>query len=130
MKAVTKSCDKRANELSKVLDSAFKIKDTINNAVSDPDQFNRYIVQYGTGKGEFDSEERLYQKVDTRAIREMTQALRAVEDLIRSLNGMPTAAEEQRLRIEREKWEKEKAEASQAHEVRVVFDTDLEGWNE
>ena len=138
-KAVQKSCDKRANELSKVLDASFKIRDTIYSAVDDPKQFNRYLVQYGQGKGEFDTEERVYEKVDTKAIREMTQALKAVEGLIRSLNNLPTPAEQQRLDLERqkfelekEKWEREKAEMSSAHEVRVVFDTDddLEGWTE
>lgn len=137
-KAIAKSCDKRANELAKVLDSSYKIRDTIANAMDDPEQFNRYIVQYGTGKGEFDTEERVYSKLDTKAIREMTQALKAVEGLIRSLNNIPTEAEMQRLQLERErfeiekeKWEREKAEQSAAHEVRIVFDTDdMEGWTE
>lgn len=137
-KVIAKSCNKRATELSKVLDASFRIRDTIYDAVDDPKQFRRYLVQYGTGKGEFDTEERIYDKVDTKAIREMTQALKAVEGLIRSLNNIPTEAEEQKLRIERERfelekerWEKEKAEMAQAHEVRVVFDTDdMEGWTE
>lgn len=137
-KAITKSCDKRANELSKVLDSSYRMRDIIQNAVSDPVQFNRYLVTKGRKGGEFETVEEVYDKVDTKAIREMTQALKAVEGLIRSLNNIPTEAEMQRLQLEREKfemekekWEREKAEQSQAHEVRVVFDTDdLEGWTE
>ena len=137
-KAVSKACNKKANELYKVLDSTYAIRDRIFQAMDDPYQFNRYIVQHSTGKGEYDTEERVYDKLDTKAIKEMTQALRAVESLIRSLNDMPTEAEIQRLRIEREKfelekekWEKEKAEASSANEVRITFDTDdIEGWNE
>lgn len=137
-KAVTKSCNKRANELAGVLNSSYKIRDTIENALNDPEQFNRYVVQYGSGKGEFDTEERVYQKVDTKAIKEMTQALKAIEGLIRSLNNIPTEAEMQRLQLERErfemekeKWEREKAEQSAAHEVRITFDTDdMEGWTE
>lgn len=137
-KAVRKSCDKRANELAGLLDSSYKMRDVIQSAVSDPQQFNRYLVTKGRKGGEFETVEEVYDKVDTKAIREMTQALKAVEGLIRSLNNMPTPAEQQRLDIERqrfelekEKWEKEKAEASSAHEVRVVFDTDdLEGWTD
>ena len=138
-KTEQKIANKKANELSKVLDASFKIRDTIYSAVDDPKQFNRYLVQYGQGEGRFDTEERVYAKIDSKAIREMTQALKAVEGLIRSLNNLPTPAEQQRLDLERqkfelekEKWEREKAEMSSAHEVRVVFDTgdDLEGWTE
>lgn len=107
-KAVTKSVNKRADELASVLDSAYKIKDTINNAVSDPLQFNRYLVTEGSKGGEFHTEEVIKDKIDTKAIREMTQALKAVESLIRSLNNIPTEAEVQRLKIEREKFELEK----------------------
>ena len=137
-RTIAKSCDKRANELSKVLDSSMLIRDRIFDAMSDPQQFNRYLVTKGRKGGEFETVEKVYDKVDTKAIREMTQALKAVEGLIRSLNNIPTEAEMQRLQLEREKfemekekWEREKAEQSQAHEVRVVFDTDdLEGWTE
>ena len=137
-KAITKSCNKKANELAGVLSSAYKIRDTIEKAVDDPYQFNRFLVTKGSKGGEFETTEEVMEKVDTKAIREMTQALKAIEGLIRSLNNIPTPAEQQRLDIERqkfelekEKWEKEKAEASSAHEVRVVFDTDdLEGWTE
>lgn len=137
-KAITKSCNKRANELAGVLASSYKMRDVIENAMNDPQQFNRYIVTNGRKGGEFETTEEIYQKVDTKAIREMTQALKAVEGLIRSLNNIPTEAEMQRLQLERErfelekeKWEKEKAEASAAHEVRITFDTDdMEGWTE
>ena len=137
-KAVTKSCKKRADELAGVLDASYKIRDRIMGAVDDPQQFNRYVVTEGRKGGEFHTEEVILDKVDTKAIREMTQALKAVEGLIRSLNNIPTEAELQRLQIERErfelekeKWEKEKAEMQSAHEVRITFDTDeVEGWME
>lgn len=137
-KAQEKSANKRANELAGLLDSSYRMRDIIQNAVNDPVQFNRYLVTKGRKGGEFETVEEVYDKVDTKAIREMTQALKAVEGLIRSLNNIPTEAEMQRLQLERErfemekeKWEREKAEQSSAHEVRVVFDTDdLEGWTE
>ena len=130
-KAVSKSCNKKANELAELLDIAINVKDTLKKASKDPEQFNRYIVQYSTGKGEYDTEERIYDKVDMRAVRDMMQSLKGLEDIMRSVGNIKTDAEKQRLRIEKEKWEREKAEASSAHEVRVVFDTDdLEGWTE
>lgn len=107
-KVIAKSCDRKAKELESLLDSSYQIRDVIENAVNDPLQFNRYLVQFGSGKGEYDTEERVYTKVDTKAIREMTQALKAVENLIRSLNNIPTEAEMQRLQLERERFELEK----------------------
>ncbi len=137
-KVIAKSANKRANELAKVLDASLSIRDRIYDAMGDPQQFNRYLVTSGSKGGEFETTEEIFQKVDTKAIREMTQALKAIEGLIRSLGGIPTEAEAQRLQLEREKfelekekWEKEKTEASSAHEVRITFDTDdLEGWTE
>lgn len=137
-KAIAKSCNKRANELAGVLDASFRIRDTILNAVEDPKQFNRYLVTEGSTGGAFTTEEQIFEKVDTKAIREMTQALKAVEGLIRSIGNIPTEAELQRLQLEREKfeiekqkWEKEQAERSSAHEVHITFDTDdMDGWTE
>lgn len=137
-KAQEKLCNKEAKELAGVLDASMRIRDTILNAVEDPKQFNRYLVTEGSTGGAFTTEEQIFEKVDTKAIREMTQALKAVEGLIRSIGNIPTEAELQRLQLEREKfemekqkWEKEQAERSSAHEVRITFDTDdMEGWTE
>lgn len=137
-KAIAKSCNKRADELAGVLESSYKMRDVIAGAMNDPKQFNRYLVTKGRKGGEFETVEVIKDKVDTKAVREMTQALKAIEGLIRSLNNIPTEAEMQRLQLEREKfemekekWEREKAERSTAHEIRVVFDTDdMEGWTD
>ena len=130
-KAITKSCNKRAAELSELFDIALNVKDTLKKASKDPEQFNRYIVQYGTGNGKYDTEERIYDKVDMRAVKDLMQSMKVLEDIMRSVGNIKTDAEEQRLRIEKEKWEREKAEQSAAHEVHITFDTDdLEGWTE
>ena len=137
-RAIQKSCNKRGDELAKVLDSSLLIRDRIMDAMNDPLQFNRYVVTTGSKGGEFHTEEVIKDKVDTKAIKEMTSALKAVESLIRSLNNLPTEADMQRLQIEREKfelekekWEKEKAEMQSAHEIHVTFDVDdPDGWME
>lgn len=129
-KFINKESTKRANKLESLLESSYKLADEIQKTLDDPDQFNRYMVQYGHGK-DFDTEERIYGKKDIRAMRELTQTIRNLEGIIRSINNQPTEAEAQRLRIEKERWEKEKADASTAHEVKITFDTDeLEGWTE
>ena len=137
-KLANKEATRQANQLSGLLNASYNLRDRIVKATEDPDQFNRYLVTQGRKGGEFETVEVIKDKVDTKAIRELTQSMRALEDLIRSLNNIPTPAEQQRLDIERkkfelekEKWEREKAEHSAAHEVRITFDTDdMEGWTE
>lgn len=137
-KFANKEATRRANLLKSLLNSSCKLADKIEKLTDDPDQFNKYIVQYGSDKGKFDTEERIYTKADTRAMKDLAQTIRNLEGTIRSIGNLPTPAEQQRLDLERqkfelekEKWEREKAESGSAHEVRVVFDTDdLEGWTE
>jgi hypothetical protein len=75
-KAEQKIANRQSNELAGVLTSAFKIKDTISNAVDDPKQFNRYLVTSGSKGGAFETTEEIFEKVDTKAIKEMTSALK------------------------------------------------------
>lgn len=101
-----KESSKRAKELESLLASTSKLISKIEKTMDDPDQFNRYVVQYGHDK-EFDTEERVYMKADTRAMKDLAQTIKSLEGSIRSLNNINTLAEEQRLRIERERWELE-----------------------
>lgn len=101
-----KESTKRAKELDSLLTSTSRLIKRIEKTMEDPDQFNRYLIQYGEGK-DFDTEERVYKKADTRAMKDLAQTIKSLEGSIRSLNNINTLAEEQRLRIERERWELE-----------------------
>lgn len=111
-KALTKSVDKQANELAKEMELLGKMKDRVTDTLSDPNQFHRHIkVDAVTG----DIEDKLLDKVDTRALKDTMQVLKMIEDMSRSLYNIQKAEaiqrhqiEAERLQLERERLELEK----------------------
>lgn len=69
----------------------------------DPQQFHRYLVKI---KGTEEPEERIFQKLDTKALKEVTSALKELKALLRD------------------------GEEPEEKELRVVFDAGEEDWNE
>lgn len=136
--AISKSCIKPIKELAEILEASYKICDYICNALDDPQQFNRYLVRVGEGKGNFYTVEKIFDKVDTKAIKEMVCAIKNLADIIRSIEGINTEAEQQRLDIEWEKFQMEKqmygakqSESQSDYGVIITFDTDnYEGWTD
>ena len=80
-KSVQKVEEKQVRLATKELTLLDKIEQHLDRALSDVDQFNRHIVQEGTGKGETITEERIYKKADIRALKEAAQVLAMVEKM-------------------------------------------------
>ena len=111
---------KHKDALKQELESVMNISDRISSVLKeDPAQFNRYVTQ--TEKPEILTsgkvsrvgvykyvEERILQKVDTKAVKDMVQSLKMIEDMKRSMLEIQTANERQKLEIERERLELEK----------------------
>ena len=77
-------------------------------ALKDKDQFRRYLVT--RSDGEFtETVEEVFQKVDTRAIRELTEALNKLTAMLREFYNEPT--EEERLHREGMKANNQKTRA-------------------
>lgn len=117
-KALTKRANKQANELAKEIELLSKMKDAVTDTLSDPSQFHRHIkVDAVTG----DIEDRVLDKVDTRAMKDTMQVLKMIEEMSRSLYNIQKAEaiqkhqiDAERMQLEREKFEfeKQKAEAN------------------
>lgn len=111
-KVITKTANKQANELAKEMELLGKMKDRVTDTLSDPNQFHRHIkVDAVTG----DIEDKLLDKVDTRALKDTMQVLKMIEDMSRSLYNIQKAEaiqrhqiEAERLQLERERLELEK----------------------
>ena len=111
---------KHKDALKQELESVMNISDRISSVLKeDPAQFNRYVTQTEEPKiltsGKVSRvgvykyvEERILQKVDTKAVKDMVQSLKMIEDMKRSMLEIQTANERQKLEIEREKLELEK----------------------
>ena len=140
--------EKTAKDTEKLLilaDSTEKAVALAAKAFEDPDQFNRYLVsekiRYAEGEeGEGDgvvqrqwTEERIFKKTDTKALKEMTAVLRDLTGLMRDFHGIPTKAEAERARIAAERLELEKQKLQRGENVNaveVILHAGEEDWNE
>ena len=142
-KAVNKVATKRANQLAKELTIADNISNVLKKALEDAEQFNRYIIDTTTrvdGTEIRTSEEKTFEKVDMRALKDAAAALRLVEEMKRSMAGIlrveeinRNRREEKRLRLEEEKLQlqKEQTEARKPDtDIKVVITGFEEGWDE
>ena len=142
-KAVNKVAAKRANQLAKELAIADNISNVLKKALDDAEQFNRYIIDTTTrvdGTEIRTSEEKTFEKVDMRALKDAAAALRLVEEMKRSMAGIlrveeinRNRREEKRLRLEEEKLQlqKEQTEARKPDtDIKVVITGCEEGWDE
>ena len=100
-KAIEKAVVKNANKLAKELQSVDKASDLIVKMFADNNQFNRHLVTTTSGTDITTSEE-IFDKVDSRALKDALSCLKMIEDMKRSI------MEEQKLG-ERQKYELEKA---------------------
>lgn len=116
-KAATKVATKKANQLAKELESVDNISDRILKMLNDdPQQFNRHILQLETpvildnGKVGIRKEpiEVVYDKLDSRALKDIAQSLKLIEDMKRSMLDLQRLEQRQRYEFEREKLELEK----------------------
>ena len=142
-KAVNKVAAKRANQLAKELTIADNISNVLKKALEDAEQFNRYIIDTTTrvdGTEIRTSEEKTFEKVDMRALKDAAAALRLVEEMKRSMAGIlrveeinRNRREEKRLKLEEEKLQlqKEQTEARKPDtDIKVVITGFEEGWDE
>lgn len=149
-KALSKASSKEANRLSKLMDTTTKAIDVIARAFSDEDQFNRYLVEVkeeyvspvvdeGDGAPRAISErqwteEKIFKKLDTKAIRDLTSALKELTGLTRDFYNIPTPAQAEAQRIASERLELDRIKAESDKEdkgdITVIFEAGPEGWNE
>lgn len=104
-------------------------------ALEDGEQLHRYLVQT-TSRHKDGTTETAYRditsdKVDTRALRDLTDSVKTLEALKRSLHGLETAQEQHRRLIERERLELERERLALERErvelVRKREERDAEG---
>lgn len=136
-KAVLKAEEREAERLSKIGYLAGMAVDVAVKAFKDEDQFYRYLVSESPAPGMTATVERRFDKVDTKALRDLTVCIKELTGILRDVYRIPTQAEEesQRIAAERLNLEKQKVAAGQqdtGEEVEVVFTGTAgeEGWAE
>lgn len=137
-KLVENQAKKDAKRLTKLIDATERTIDVATRALADEKQFNRYITErvekYAEPQDDGDcapiaekrwSEEQIFGKVDTKALKEMTGVLKELTGLMREFYNLPTPhqAEAQRLAAARLALDERKSNGSQgdgADETGVV----------
>lgn len=123
--AMDKAVDEETDRLAKIISAANSMASVIENVYKDDEQFHRHIVL------DMDSMvEKRFDKVDTKAIRDMTAAIKDMTLVLRNLHNLPTQAEveAQRIAAERLKLEQRKVDAAEkAGEVDKNIVVRLEG---
>lgn len=112
-KATQKAEDKEVNRLARLMDATSRAIGVALEAFEDDNQFHRYIISEGIGGGATETHERIYAKVDTKALKDLTSVLKDLTGLMRDFYNVPTPAqaEAQRIAAERLELDKQKAEA-------------------
>lgn len=127
--ALARAQRRTENKLDRLLQSSEKVLNTAITAIEDDKQFNRYIVTGSSGE----AEERTFDKVDTRAMKEMTAVIRELTGLLRDFYDVPTPAQSAARKIAKERLalEKKKTESRDGiRQIEVVLQAGPEEWNE
>ena len=106
---------KEVDKLQRMRNSADKLSVIIEKSLQDAEQFNRHIVQTKKKDGqieEWDSEERIYKKLDTRAIKDMTSAMKDLTSMLRNVYDLPTLQEIQANQLAKDKLALDREKAS------------------
>lgn len=133
-KVASRKASTTANKLCDLQEAADNMGRVIAEIFADSEQFHRHIVTEGLGMGATKVEERQYKKVDTKAIKDLTGAIKDLAAVMRNIYDLPTAQEQAAMDIaaERLRLDKAKAEAEQNtgdDEVKVeFFNPEEEGW--
>lgn len=106
-KLADKTADKTVKKLLRLAKAADSIMSVIEKTLADDKQFNRYIVTEKDWEGESTSEQ-IFEKVDTKALRDVMAVLKDATAVIRNVNEIPTDEEKERRKLLRERFELDK----------------------
>lgn len=130
----------QANELAKKMKTVIGLRGVIDKALTDADQFSRWIISEGLGEGMSATTEKVFSKIDMKAIRDAAYALKVLQDIEDRAKGTIDAKDLkqidialQKLELDRERLELEKKKSSQAAaetDVTVTIEGKLKEWAE
>lgn len=98
-KASSMKATQEVNKLERLIKAADRMSGVIEEAMNDPKQFRRYVVQKKVrkenGSEKMEAEEKVFDKFDAKAMRDMTATMKELAALIRSLNNIPEGNQEE-----------------------------------
>ena len=88
-KTMNRLSTEKADEYTRVIESAKRLIGVIERSIDDPKQFNRYVVTEN-----FAAVEKLFKKTDTKALKEMTLSLKELAVIIGYANEQKNAGQD------------------------------------
>lgn len=128
---VQKSAEAQADKLMRIGEAAGRALDVAMSALEDEKQFNRYIISEGIGGGATETSEREFTKVDTKALRDLTNVIKELTGIFRNVYGLPTQQEAEAQRVAAERLEMDKAKANEGRTddaIKVIISGEAEDW--
>ena len=104
-KTEEKRAGRKAEKILRLQEAADRMQQHIDKVLEDEEQFHRHLVNFGT-------KEVLHKKADTKAIRDMTAALKDLTDIIRDVYGIAGMDLKHRMKMDKEKLKLEKEKAA------------------
>ena len=129
-KTIQKAQEQDVKRLTKLMDATGKLIDVALRGINDEQQFNRYVVTEGTGQGFSETTERVFDKLDTKALKDLTAVLKDLTGMVRDFYDIPTAAQREQREQARQKAEikKKRAEKDEAGgSITIIVPKDAEG---
>lgn len=152
-KTVEKTVNRESTRLARLMDTTSKAIDVAVRAFGDPEQFNRYLVEKRekyinpvvevSQDDDYDAdaevsliaerqwtEEKVFNKVDTKALKDLTAVLKDLTGLMRDFYNLPTyaQAEAQRIAAERLEMDKRKLDDGTDNVIQVVLSDEMQEW--
>lgn len=107
-KALQKTAEIDVNYLVAAIEGANGLLDAAVEKIRDHDQFNRHIVYESPLPGTTEAREKIFQKADTKAMRDLAALIKDMTGLLREFFNVPTPAQQEAQRIAAERLELDK----------------------
>ena len=111
-KAISKTENKMATELSQESDFLDKMKGHFDRMISDTQQYQRHLIETRIidedGSMIVSPEEKIFNKFDSRSMKDSMQILQMMESMTRSLYNIEKAERIQKQQLDRERFEFDK----------------------
>lgn len=127
-----KSQGKDVNKLAGLTDATELAIDRVMKILQDEKQFHRHIVYESPLPGTSEAVEKICDKADTKALKDVVNTLKELTGMMRDFYNIPTPAqaEAQRIAAERLALEQKRADADQVDkDIHVVIGGDAEDYS-
>lgn len=109
-----------AIKLSKELDIANKLSGILDEAVSDKNQFRRYLVKEKESDGSTVTQEQVFNKIDMQSLGSAIKALQSLEQIKSVMYGIVSPFEERKLKLEEAKHKEKQSDEEEQSGVVIL----------